>query len=279
MTWVWDNATQAGADLLILLAIADFCNDDGECYPGVERIAKKARVSESHSQTLIRKMKDDGTISVVLNAGIETGHGATNRYYVNGYRKAVGLAIIPSTKTSRMPTELRKPKKSAWGIADNTPIDDSTSRDIIDSTSGVLPIIPKLSVEALEEPILAVTPRGTKKSDSDVLSSLFNVNPQSDKDWKYWGGIARDLKAAGILVDEYSAYIAWVKKLSATQGNWPVTENSLNNKGRPSLYISEKENKANTPAPKNVSYDFIQDTTPEAELIRMAQAAQERGES
>lgn len=114
-----------------------------------------------------------------------------------------------------------------------------------------------------------------KKSDADILASLFNVIPQTPKDWKFWGNIVKDLKAAGILSSEYTTYLSWIKKQSAAQGNWTVTATSLTNNSRPSLYISEKENKAQKPARANLAYDFTPDYRSEDEI----RAAMERGES
>lgn len=123
------------------------------------------------------------------------------------------------------------------------------------------------------------TSSSPKKSDADILATLFNVIPQTPKDWKFWGNIVKDLKAAGILSSEYTVYLSWIKKQSAAQGNWTVTPTSLTNASRPSLYISEKENKAQKPARASLSFEHMQDTRPEEQVIREARAAMERGES
>lgn len=123
---------------------------------------------------------------------------------------------------------------------------------------------------------IADKPQTIKKSDADILATCFNVVPQTPKDWKFWGNIVKDLKAAGISSDMYPDYIQWIKKQSAAQGNWTVTPTSLTNASRPSLYISEKENKAKSPARStNLAYDFTPDYRSEDEI----RAAMERGES
>lgn len=227
MTWVWDNAEVSGADLLLLLAIADYCNEEGECYPSVKRLAKMARISESHAQTLLRKMKDAKDISVVLNAGIETGRGATNRYYINGYRQAHNLPFIASTSTVRKPDELKKPRKKSWGIADNTPTVSSTPTGIADNTSGVLPIVPKPSVEPPVEPleykdIPSSNGRLLKEKASkpyyDTILGAFNIHGGQNTDMqKMLEGVSKkngyqeyNLNPP-VSLEEFQSWVIWAK--------------------------------------------------------------------
>jgi hypothetical protein len=55
MSWVWDTSPAAGNDLLLLLAIADFADDEGEAFPSVETLARKTRMSRS---TVFRTQKN-----------------------------------------------------------------------------------------------------------------------------------------------------------------------------------------------------------------------------
>ena len=45
-TRVWELAPQQGGALLILLAMADFADEDGVCFPTLPTRAAKARLSE-----------------------------------------------------------------------------------------------------------------------------------------------------------------------------------------------------------------------------------------
>ena len=94
MTWVWDNSPQKSTNLLMLLAIADFCNDEGVCYPGVPRLAKKCRLQERGARKVITKLQDVGEITVVVGGheGRKKGRN-TNLYYLNGYRRSIGLPM------------------------------------------------------------------------------------------------------------------------------------------------------------------------------------------
>ena len=43
---VWKTSQQHGSPLLVLLALADFADDDGTAYPSVGTLAKKVRLKE-----------------------------------------------------------------------------------------------------------------------------------------------------------------------------------------------------------------------------------------
>ena len=83
MSLVWDNFPGAGgSELLVLLALADWSNDDGLCWPSVAAVATKSRLSRSQAQRVMRGLCDGGFVSVVGN---ENGGkpGDTRRYRIN----------------------------------------------------------------------------------------------------------------------------------------------------------------------------------------------------
>lgn len=91
MSYYWEHSKYSGTDLLIQLALADWCNDEGECYPGIPKLAKKARTGERNAQKIIRRMEADGELRIDFMQGIETGHGYTNRYALLAYQKHIGV--------------------------------------------------------------------------------------------------------------------------------------------------------------------------------------------
>ena len=64
MTEVWDEAPFKGGDLLVLLALADFANDEGRCYPAIETIARKTRLTTRAVQLAMREMTSEGWLVV-----------------------------------------------------------------------------------------------------------------------------------------------------------------------------------------------------------------------
>jgi len=78
MSHVWDNANASGGELLVLLALADHANDKGVCWPGVARVARKARMSERHVQRILRKLQRAGQLTMKAGAG----NKGTNLYQI-----------------------------------------------------------------------------------------------------------------------------------------------------------------------------------------------------
>ncbi|USD68109.1 helix-turn-helix domain-containing protein [Vibrio sp. SCSIO 43136] len=56
MGYVWDIPTFKGSDKLIMLCLADFCNDKGFCWPSIETIARKSGVSVSTVKAVLKKL-------------------------------------------------------------------------------------------------------------------------------------------------------------------------------------------------------------------------------
>lgn len=80
MTAVWDESCHKGNDLLLLLSLADHANDEGYCWPSIETLAKKTRLSESTVIRATKRMEDSGELVV--------NH---NRRYGNRYIVATGM--------------------------------------------------------------------------------------------------------------------------------------------------------------------------------------------
>ena len=81
MSRVWDHYPGKGSDLLAMLALADWSDDDGRCYPSVSALAKKIRLKERQTQNAVRSLIEQGYVAVIGN---EAGGapGMTRRYRV-----------------------------------------------------------------------------------------------------------------------------------------------------------------------------------------------------
>ncbi len=69
MADVWANGPEDKAQLLVLLALSDFADDDGKCWPSMAAVGRKARMSERNARRVIRSLEDDGYLSVVEGGG------------------------------------------------------------------------------------------------------------------------------------------------------------------------------------------------------------------
>lgn len=108
--------------------------------------------------------------------------------------------------------------------------------------------------------IAAKAPRA--RTDADLLATSLEIEVQSPKDWKLFGKLARELKEAGIDVNCYPEYVAWVKVQSRAQGNWDVTPNSLTSNARPATYLAQqakpKPATQTTPRKAPVNLDMLE---------------------
>ena len=64
MSSVWANSPYRGEALLLHLALADFANDEGTCFPSQKTLAKKARCSENYVRVAVKRMVQDGLLEI-----------------------------------------------------------------------------------------------------------------------------------------------------------------------------------------------------------------------
>lgn len=69
MARVWEKSQHCGSALLMLLAIADFADDDGQAFPSVSRLAKKCRIKPRNCQYILRALEKSGELVIKFNKG------------------------------------------------------------------------------------------------------------------------------------------------------------------------------------------------------------------
>lgn len=90
MSRIWDDQSiQKQSELLVLLALADFANDEGQCWPSVSRLAHKTRISERSIQYLLKSLVSDGRLLKLKSGGKRVGDS-------NVYR--ISLGCNPCTR-------------------------------------------------------------------------------------------------------------------------------------------------------------------------------------
>ena len=112
MTWVWEHCTERSTSLLMLLAIADHCNDEGVCFPSVGRLADKCRITVRRAQQIIEGLKQSGDLGVLIGKGVEANGGWTNRYFLNRYRESIDLPPVLSMSESEQSSDKEPPAKN-----------------------------------------------------------------------------------------------------------------------------------------------------------------------
>ena len=77
----WHHSKAKGIDLLVLMAIANYINDDG-AFPKVETLARDARTSPRQVHRSLNSLKELGEIDWVQKAGMGKGVYKSNLYYI-----------------------------------------------------------------------------------------------------------------------------------------------------------------------------------------------------
>ncbi len=81
MAKAWDTDV-SGNDLLVLLALCDFSNDDGELFPSLATISKKAKVGKTTLGYILRAYEEIGVITRSRRKR-ENGSDTSNFYKIN----------------------------------------------------------------------------------------------------------------------------------------------------------------------------------------------------
>lgn len=208
MNHVWEHCQQKNTKLIAMLALADWSNDEGVSYPGVERLAKKCRVKRRRMEAILTSLEEDGEIAVIVHGGIPTKSGNTNRYYVLKYCESLGIEpvkIIPRHAQKRGSINNDDPQKNAGDDPQKNAGDDPQEN------------APKPSVEPSVEPSVTATRSDTTDSMPKqnemfgLIVELFNYEriPMSKK--KTIGKVAKELREAGYTLDEVSQIYSYVK--------------------------------------------------------------------
>lgn len=107
MARVWDSSEHSGTELLMLLAIADFADDEGNAYPAVPTLAAKCRMSPRNANFILSALRDTGELEVRANEGPR----GTNRYrVVTGMKSASALKSASPLKPTSSTPEAGFPK-------------------------------------------------------------------------------------------------------------------------------------------------------------------------
>ena len=135
MSKVWKHSRAEGSALLLLLAIADFANDDGIAWPSIATLAEKARISERMAQRHVKLLSEMGELEVDYRIG----------------RSSLYRVLTP--------------------VTDDTPPQSVTP--VMGDGGGVSPMTPEPSLNHQERKSYGLTPqRSSRKRDElwDILA-------------------------------------------------------------------------------------------------------------
>jgi len=95
---VWEASPYRGERLLLHLALADFANDEGVCWPSQQTLARKARVSVEFIRQSLKQMIADDLLAVERTGG---GRGITGVYQL---KPPTAKAVSSTAKTPNRDT-------------------------------------------------------------------------------------------------------------------------------------------------------------------------------
>jgi hypothetical protein len=78
ITAVLDNSQHASTELLMLVVLADYSDDDGNSYPSVASLARKCRLKPRRANYILTALQASGELRVLKNEGPK----GTNRYRI-----------------------------------------------------------------------------------------------------------------------------------------------------------------------------------------------------
>lgn len=103
MSSVWAHAAVRQGSLLVLLALADYANDNGICWPSIPHLMEKAHISRRHVQRILRELERKGLIAKERMAG---------RYEPNIYKVLCGRGDKMTPLNENQGRHLRHPGAS-----------------------------------------------------------------------------------------------------------------------------------------------------------------------
>lgn len=99
MSQVWESGPEDRGELLVMLALADFADDRGRCWPSIATIAKRARMTTRSAQRILRKLQDDGAVKISTGSA---RHGC-NEYVLTPDARVTPDTMSPLTPVSPPP--------------------------------------------------------------------------------------------------------------------------------------------------------------------------------
>lgn len=134
MTDVWAYADCKGSELLVLLALADFSDDNGEnIYPSMPTLAQKARLSVTQARRVVQNLVKLNLLEIVEAGGWDRGRNRSNSYRII-------LETLYEMGTVKLGVPPSRPRDHPPSAGDSTVL---------------APALPDPSLETLKEPSLS----------------------------------------------------------------------------------------------------------------------------
>jgi len=114
MAAVFDDELLDQAETLTMLALADWANDDGRCWPSLPQLVRKTRLSERGLREIIRRLVDQGVLEKTDIAGKGTKYVVKPRHYVPPRHEMPPApdAATPARRAANTSIPVKKPSRA-----------------------------------------------------------------------------------------------------------------------------------------------------------------------
>lgn len=167
MAWYWDNSPQDGHKLLLLLALADWSDDNGECFPSIAGIANRIRRKPRTTQLTIGELEDAGEIMVYQGQGKGRDGQRSPLYYLLKYREAAGIVtppmIIEAAKHYREQSRKQGKRGAKLRKTQSALLDESVGVQQITPPTGATDYTPTPATGCTPTPVVDCTPTGATR--------------------------------------------------------------------------------------------------------------------
>lgn len=158
--WVWKHSEAVGSDRLVLLALADFCNEKAECYASYGTLVKKTKLSPATVYRCLKSLRDMGEIVQLTRGAFGNGGEDASEWHLPKCQNEVAFNLNATCLQSELST-----------IHNNT---DNNS-----SSPTARPQTPKLTVVKESNSLPSGKPKNTsQRKREDVLGKGL-----SDDEW------------------------------------------------------------------------------------------------
>ena len=209
MSNVWDNGPSSQGPLLVMLALADYANDAGECWPSIKSISEKARMTERGVQKIIRVLEADGWVN------IDTGNGrkGCNKYRINPERRDTPEQGTPRTSTPKTPNvdaetpnvATPEPSRTISEPSEEPPLSPKRSKRAISIPENWVPSDRNIS-DANDRQFSAEEIQNEALQFRDYHLAKGTTFKDWDAGWRTWLGNARKFgKGRGVAGKSFSA--------------------------------------------------------------------------
>ena len=170
MAKVWERSRHSGSDLLVLLAIADFADDNGNAYPSVKTLAAKCRMKPRNARYCLAEL----TASDELRIQANTGPHGTNRYrlvFENMGRHAVAPLQSGAGLQCGAPVQEIARVQELAGVQEIAGMQDVAANPAPDGRTPMQQLAAEPSLNHQEPPTRSVA--RTRTQDAPELNALF----------------------------------------------------------------------------------------------------------